>query len=180
MLLSKSLISLIPLLLCLKLCCQAAFGHNYESTYRAGSSNHEPVELVPDYDYTEINSVHNNVDQKLHNVKTTDTIWSSWHAHIAETIRSRFINLIAKYPLKNNGIRTCKVNYVVTRDGRISDVQITESSGNEVFNRVAIDTINSLNGDPILKFPPGSSNQFVRKSGLFVHHAFNTEKDVSK
>lgn len=95
--------------------------------------------------------------------------WDMWHKRVAEAVYVRF-NSLATMAFKHSKPLECQVCYSVTRDGRIVNARILQGSSSIMFNTMLVGVINSLNGNPILQFPPGSRRQFVEKGGTFQHN----------
>ena len=96
--------------------------------------------------------------------------WDIWHKRVAESIYTRF-NFLAKLGFKHSPPLLCKVSYVVTRDGHINNIQVTQKSSNILFNVIVFQTVKSLDGDlNLLQFPNGSRRMFVPKVGTFTQN----------
>ncbi len=95
--------------------------------------------------------------------------WDMWHKRVAEAVYMRF-NSLATMAFKRSKPLACMVSYTVTRDGRIINAKILQGSDSMMFNTMLVGVINSLNGNPILQFPPGSRRQMVEKGGTFQHN----------
>lgn len=96
--------------------------------------------------------------------------WDIWHKRVAEAIYTRF-NFLAKLGFKRSPPLLCKVSYVVTRDGQVQNIQVTQKSSNVLFNVIVYQTVKSLNGDlNLLQFPQGSRRMFVPKVGTFTQN----------
>lgn len=96
--------------------------------------------------------------------------WDMWHKRVAEAIYTRF-NFLAKLGFKHSPPLLCKVSYVVSRDGHIQNIQVTQKSTNVLFNVIVFQTVKSLDGDMnLLQFPPGSRRMFVPKVGTFTQN----------
>jgi hypothetical protein len=97
-------------------------------------------------------------------------LWDIWHRHVAETIFQRF-NFFAKAAFKHSPPLLANVTYVVTRDGRITNMNMQQKSSNVLFNVLVYQSIKSLDGDlSVLAFPQGSRRQFVNQSGNFTQN----------
>jgi len=94
-------------------------------------------------------------------------LWDAWHKRVAETIYVRF-NSLAQMAFKHSQPLACQVSYMVARDGRVGNVQLLQKSGNPIFNTMLLGVINSMNGNPVLEYPPNSRRQFVEKTGTFT------------
>lgn len=96
--------------------------------------------------------------------------WDMWHKRVAEAIYTRF-NFLAKLGFKHSPPLLCKVSYVVSRDGHIQNIQVTQKSTNVLFNVIVFQTVKSLDGDlNLLQFPQGSRRMFVPKVGTFTQN----------
>lgn len=94
-------------------------------------------------------------------------LWDAWHKRVAESIFTRF-NSLAQMAFKHSPPLACQVSYVVARDGRVGNVQVLQKSSNPIFNTMLLGVINSMNGNPVLEYPPNSRRQFVEKTGTFT------------
>jgi len=97
-------------------------------------------------------------------------MWDLWHKRVASTIFDRF-NFFAKAAFKRSPPLLAELSYVVTRDGRIQNIQIRRKSTNVLFNVLIFQAVKSLDGDlSVLAFPQGSRRMFVPKSGTFAQN----------
>jgi hypothetical protein len=94
-------------------------------------------------------------------------LWDAWHKRVAESIFARF-NSLAQMAFKHSPPLACQVSYMVARDGRVGNVQVLQKSSNPIFNTMLLGVINSMNGNPVLEYPPNSRRQFVEKTGTFT------------
>lgn len=94
-------------------------------------------------------------------------LWDAWHKRVAESIFTRF-NSLAQMAFKHSPPLACQVSYMVARDGRVGNVQVLQKSSNVMFNTMLLGVINSMNGNPVLEYPPNSRRQFVEKTGTFT------------
>jgi hypothetical protein len=92
--------------------------------------------------------------------------WDLWHKRVAESIFMRF-DQKAKQAFANSPPISCQASYTVTRDGRLVNVRLLRSSNDMGYNMMLMNVLNSMNGNPLLQFPPGSQRQFVCKTGEF-------------
>jgi hypothetical protein len=92
--------------------------------------------------------------------------WELWHRRVAEAIFVRFDG-VAQRAFANSRPIACHAAYTVTRDKQIVNVRLLQKSNNIVFNSMLLMVLKSMNGNPILEFPPGSRRQFVEKTGTF-------------
>jgi len=92
--------------------------------------------------------------------------WDLWHRTVAEEIFKRF-DAYASKSFANSKPVSCDASYVVTANGQIKDIRLLHKSDNFMYNAMLIGVLNSMNGNPILAFPPGSRRQSVHKSGTF-------------
>lgn len=96
--------------------------------------------------------------------------WDAWHQRVAQAIFGRF-NFFAKAAFHFCPPLRCRVSYVVTCNGVIKDVQLTETSNNMFFNLLVGTVLKSINGDTaLLRFPEGSRRTQVQKCGLFLNN----------
>jgi TonB C terminal len=96
--------------------------------------------------------------------------WDAWHQRVAAAIYQRF-STMAHTAFKFSRPLGAYVSYVVTRDGRIVNVQLQQKSSNIMFNTMLLMVINSLNGQSqLLAFPQGSNRNTVEKGGMFTQN----------
>ena len=94
-------------------------------------------------------------------------LWDAWHKRVAETIFTRF-NSLAQMAFKHSPPLACEVSYAVSRDGQIGNVAVLQKSSSPMFNAMLLGVVKSMNGNPVLQFPPGSRRQYVEKTGTFT------------
>lgn len=92
--------------------------------------------------------------------------WELWHRRVAEAIFVRF-DAYAQSAFAHSRPIACQAAYTVTRDRQIVSVKLLQKSPNIVFNSMLLMVLKSMNGNPILEFPPGSRRQYVEKTGTF-------------
>ncbi len=92
--------------------------------------------------------------------------WELWHRRVAEAIFVRF-DALAQQAFPHSRPIACQAAYTVTRDKQITSVKLLQKSPNIVFNGMLLMVLKSMNGNPILEFPPGSRRQVVEKTGTF-------------
>lgn len=92
--------------------------------------------------------------------------WDEWHKRVAESIFVRF-DAYAQKAFAVSRPLACQAAYTVTRDRQITNVRVLTKSPNVVFNTMLLLVLKSMNGNPILEFPPGSRRMTVEKSGTF-------------
>lgn len=92
--------------------------------------------------------------------------WELWHRRVAEAIFVRFDG-VAQRAFANSRPIACQAAYTVTRDKQIVNVRLLHKSNNIVFNSMLLMVLKSMNGSPILEFPPGSRRMSVEKTGTF-------------
>ena len=81
-------------------------------------------------------------------------------------------NFFAKTAFKYSRAMGARVNYQVTSDGRVINVQLAQQASNPLFNILIVQVVKSLNGDvDLLRFPQGSRRTIVDKSGDFTVNA---------
>jgi len=97
--------------------------------------------------------------------------WDAWHRRIAAAVMQRY-NFFAKTAFKYSRAMGARVNYQVTSDGRVINVQLAQQASNPLFNILIVQVVKSLNGDvDLLRFPQGSRRTIVDKSGDFTVNA---------
>ncbi len=92
--------------------------------------------------------------------------WEMWHRRVAEAIFVRFDGVAQRAFAQSRPI-ACQAAYTVTRDKQIVNVRLLHKSNNIVFNSMLLMVLKSMNGNPILDFPPGSRRNSVEKTGTF-------------
>ncbi len=92
--------------------------------------------------------------------------WKIWHHQIDELLIKRGTELFGKFGCY--GSLTCVVHYVVTKDGKIVKVELSEKTANMIFNALAEAIVKSLQDDPVLLFPVGSNAEQVEKAIIFT------------
>lgn len=92
--------------------------------------------------------------------------WDLWHRRVAEDIFKRF-DAIAQKNFANTKPIACEAAYTVTCNGQIRDVRLLRKSDNFMFNAMLMGVLNSMSGNPVLQFPPGTRRQMVMKTGTF-------------
>jgi hypothetical protein len=92
--------------------------------------------------------------------------WDLWHKRVAEAIFVRF-DAQAQKAFANSRPISCEASYTVTCNGQIKDVRLLHKSDSFMYNAMLIGVLNSMNGNPILQFPPGTRRQMVMKTGTF-------------
>ncbi len=97
-------------------------------------------------------------------------LWDLWHKRVAEQIYFRFDGVAQRVFAQTKPL-ICRASYTVTNTGQITNVRLLETSPNVAYNASLLMIIKSMNGNPILQFPPGSRRQCVEKSGTFMRNA---------
>jgi hypothetical protein len=92
--------------------------------------------------------------------------WQLWHGRVAHEIRRRFVSM-TNTAFNNAGESSATASYTVTRFGRITQVHLTHTSPNPVFNAIVMMAITSVDTNLILKFPIGSTQTEVKKTAFF-------------
>lgn len=96
--------------------------------------------------------------------------WDAWHRRVAEAIYTRF-NFLAKVAFRRSPPLLARVSYIVTREGRVQNINMNEKATNVLFNVIVYQTVKSLDGDvPLLQFPNGSRRMYVPKNGTFTQN----------
>ncbi|GEM_PF-771925 len=93
--------------------------------------------------------------------------WDAWHHRVAQAIFERF-NFFATKAFGTNPMLVARVAYVVTREGRITNVRLVQRSPNIMFNALILQCVKSMDGNSaVLQFPQGSQRMTVDKFGSF-------------
>lgn len=131
-------------------------------------SNFESDSKTPETSAKEQNSKSaNDPDNSQH----MQVQWEMWHRRVEESISVRF-NGVAQRAFTQSRPIDCEVAYTVTRDKRIVNVRLLRKSNNIVYNSMLLMVLKSMNGNPLLEFPPGSKREVVEKTGVFAHQGF--------
>lgn len=94
----------------------------------------------------------------------------NWHNKIAASIYDQFSQRIKSTILKEQKL-SCSVQYSVTAKGRIKNIQVTRPSDNKAFDKLVVSCLRSFSGDPLLKFPPGTKESQIQKTGVLFWNA---------
>jgi hypothetical protein len=96
--------------------------------------------------------------------------WDVWHHRVAEAIYVRF-NAMAQLAFRYSRPLAVYVSYTVTRDGRVTNIQLLQKSPNVAFNAMVFMVVNSMSGQKdTLAFPQGSRRMTVDKGGMFTQN----------
>jgi hypothetical protein len=96
--------------------------------------------------------------------------WDIWHHRVAEAVYQRFVTM-SHAAFRFSRPLAAYVSYVVTRDGRILNVQLQQRSSDVAFNAMIVMVVNSMSGQTdLLAFPPGSRRMTVEKGGMFTEN----------
>ncbi|MBX9692866.1 MAG: TonB C-terminal domain-containing protein [Cyanobacteria bacterium] len=99
-------------------------------------------------------------------------LWDIWHQRVAEQIFLRFDG-VAQKAFPNSRPLICQAAYTVTNSGQITNIRLLRTSPNILYNSSLLVVLKSMNGNPILQFPPGSRRQSVEKTGTFMRNTGN-------
>ena len=132
----------------------------------ANTSNQQPFNLGAQQEDTNLQPGQADPD----NTPALQLAWDQWHKRVATAIYERF-NSMAQLAFAFSQPLACYVTYTVTRDGRITNVQLQQKSNNVAFNVMVMTVIGSISGQTdLLAFPPGSQRNFVSKAGMFTQN----------
>ncbi len=101
------------------------------------------------------------------NSREMQLAWDQWHKNVAQAIYQRFMPLSNKF-FEHGEPLAAIVYYSVTRDGQVTNAHLTQKSQNVIYNTLVLTVVNSLSGNNVLAFPPGSRRMSVDKSGTFM------------
>lgn len=87
--------------------------------------------------------------------------WHDWHAQLQLSLRDKFVQIFGKLKGALSNKLVARASFRVSRDGKVTQVKIVESSFNAQFDSIAIESIKALEGNPALKFPEGTTKKFV-------------------
>lgn len=94
----------------------------------------------------------------------------NWHGKIAAGIWDRLSQRIKSTNLKEQNF-SCSVQYTVTAKGIIKNIHVTRPSNNKSFDKLVVSCLRSFSGDPLLKFPPGTKESQIQKTGVIFWNA---------
>ncbi|HMO22801.1 MAG TPA: TonB C-terminal domain-containing protein [Candidatus Melainabacteria bacterium] len=95
----------------------------------------------------------------------------NWHGKITAGIYDRFSQRIKSTDLIKEQKFSCSVQYTVTAKGTIKNIHVTRPSDNKAFDKLVVSCLRSFSGDPLLKFPPGTKESQIQKTGVFLWNA---------
>lgn len=101
--------------------------------------------------------------------ETTETAWIKWNNKVASEVNKAFSSLNERVEAQDKLV-VSKASYVVTKDGKIQDISVSEVCPSDKFRSMIVSSLESLNGNASLKFPPGASWKTVQKTGRFVQN----------
>ncbi len=96
--------------------------------------------------------------------------WDEWHKRVAAAVYDKF-NTIAQSAFKYSQPIACYVNYTVTKDGQIINLDMPQKSPNVAFNAMVLLVIKSISGQTdLLRFPAGSKRAYTNKGAMFTQN----------
>jgi hypothetical protein len=102
--------------------------------------------------------------------KEVELAWDAWHKQLAEAIYARF-DILAFQKFQDSPPLGVKIQYVVTKDGKIVNLKIVQKSSDMIFDALACQAILWQARKPqLLKFPEGSNRQSVEKFATFTQN----------
>ena len=93
--------------------------------------------------------------------ETSEEEWYEWKHHMGIPLKKKFTQLTRNFKVASCVRLSALASFRVSRDGRISQVRILDSSSNARFDSIVIDSINSLEGCGSLDFPKGTTKEFM-------------------
>ena len=143
-------------------------GNGFQGQAMPGMSNQVPVQMQPPQQATNqfVPAQQGNLNDPDAANPAMQLAWDAWHKRVAQEIYMRF-NALAQRAFQRSKPLACQVAYTVTKDGQITNIRILRKSSNLIFNSMMFMVLKSMNGNPVLCFPPGSSRSFVEKGGTF-------------
>lgn len=101
--------------------------------------------------------------------KEMTVAWDIWHKRVAEAVFMK-VQMLAGSTLSNSPPLLAQVIYTVSRDGRIDNIRILQSSQDLMYDTVIQTAIKSMQGSPLVQFPQGSKRTTVEKMSTFSHN----------
>jgi hypothetical protein len=146
-------------------------GQDFNGTPQQGVSDAPPAPQVATS--TPFNPQQGNANMMAQDADSTPQMklaWDEWHRRVAEAVYQRYTTM-THMAFKFSRPMGAYVTYVVTRDGRVTDVTLQQKSPNVAFNAMIMMVVNSLNGQrDLLAFPQGSRRMTVEKGGMFTQN----------
>jgi hypothetical protein len=94
--------------------------------------------------------------------------WEQWHEGIETYLRHSFE--LSNGLFSHGPSLSAKVVWTVSKDGRILNAQLTKMSSNERFNTLVLHLVNSMAGQPFLRFPEQAKNNETELYFIFSNH----------
>lgn len=96
--------------------------------------------------------------------------WDAWHKRVGQVIYQRW-SFLSNAAFQSSPPLLCRVSYVVSRDGKVSDVKLLVESEDVMYNLLVVQAVQSISGDKaLLQFPPGSRRISVEKVADFCQN----------
>ena len=93
--------------------------------------------------------------------------WKAWERRVFKAVNDRF-KMSMRREFRFYPYLVAIADYSVTKQGRIINVQISQSSSNASFDDLLITTIKSFDGNTkLLAFPSDSNREAIRKLDTF-------------
>jgi hypothetical protein len=128
-----------------------------------GDTNGTPLELK--FNDSSENEFLHAIQDRLSTTKD----WKEWNQQLVEELDARFSHLRERIPADDKLV-IAKARFVVTRERKIQGISIENHSRSRTFESMIKQTIQSLDGEPILAFPKSSTVQAVSKKGRFTQN----------
>lgn len=97
----------------------------------------------------------------------TGQVWTVWDQAISKSIHERFSSF-ARAAFRHSPPLAGEVLYTVTIGNHIADISLISKSSNVLLNVLMFQAIKSLEGNPILQFPPGATGLPVSQTAKFA------------
>jgi outer membrane biosynthesis protein TonB len=97
-------------------------------------------------------------------------VWDAWHRRVTAEIDRRYSDLTrrAGYSSRLSQLHAT-ASFLVTRDGRILNAQLTQQSADPIYNTLVLGAVNSVSGNTsIVALPPGTERLTVEQTMTFT------------
>lgn len=95
--------------------------------------------------------------------------WEEWHKRFAIELNKAFSAQKERVEAQDKLVAT-ETSYVVTQDGKIREIKVSNFCPSSKFRSMIIKTLESLDGNPALQFPSGAKLDAMPKSGRFMQN----------
>jgi hypothetical protein len=95
--------------------------------------------------------------------QTMSAEWVGWHCKVDRAIAQK-VRPVAENEFGKGAEETASVEYTITADHHIKDVQLVTKTKNLCFNRMLVDMIKAMDGKAVLKFPADAKESTIHKT----------------